>query len=61
MTILLLSLLGLRGGDTVDKFAGLGLKNLIVVSLFTMLMIIVIKTIAIKHPVPGLTEAVAAI
>jgi hypothetical protein len=43
------------------KFGGLGLKNLIVCALFTMVFIVAMKTILIKHPVAGVTEMVNAV
>lgn len=51
----------MKGGEPVNKFAGLGLKNLILVSLFTMLFIVALKTIMIKHPIAGVTEMVNAV
>lgn len=51
----------LKGGENVEKFAGLGLKNLILVALFTMVFIVALKTISIKHPIPGVTEMVNAV
>lgn len=56
MTALLLG-----GGGSVDKFGGVGLKNMIVISIFTMIMIVVLKVITIKHPVKGVTDFVNAI
>lgn len=43
------------------KFAGLGLKNLVIVSLFVMMMIVVLKTVLTKHPVKGVSEIVQAV
>ena len=43
------------------KFAGAGLKNMIVYALFTMVFIVAIKTIFIKYPVAGVTEMVNAV
>ncbi|NRQ87291.1 hypothetical protein HQK35_18995 [Bacillus velezensis] len=43
------------------KFAGVGLKNMIVISLFTMMVIVVTKVIVTKHPVNGVTQLVNAV
>ena len=40
---------------------GLGLKNAVLLSLFVMVFIVVMKTVLIKHPVPGLTEVASAV
>ena len=45
----------------MDKFAGLGLKNMLIISLFTILLIVMLKTILVKHPVEGLSQFVAAV
>lgn len=51
-----------KGGEgEVNKFAGLGLKNLILVALFTMVFIVAVKTILVKHPISGVTEMAAAV
>jgi len=51
----------LKGGDTLEKFAGVGLKNMIVIGLFTMIMIVVLKVVITKHPVKGVSEIVNAV
>jgi hypothetical protein len=52
----------LKGGDdAVDKFAGVGLKNLIVIALFTMFFIVMCKVAINKHPIKGLSDFVNAI
>ncbi|MBB4876435.1 hypothetical protein ACFTRE_22045 [Bacillus subtilis] len=43
------------------KFAGVGLKNMIVIALFTMMVIVVTKVIVTKHPVNGVTQLVNAV
>lgn len=50
----------LKGGEVL-KLAGLGLKNLVLVSLFVIVFIVMLKTILIKHPIAGVTEVVSAV
>lgn len=45
----------------LDKFLGLGLKNLFGVSFFIILLIILLKVAVNKKPIPGVTEAVNSI
>lgn len=45
----------------MDKFLGLGLKNLIGVLLFVIIGIVVLKTVLTKHPVKGVSEVVQAV
>ncbi|MGE6604864.1 hypothetical protein ACQKEY_24610 [Lysinibacillus fusiformis] len=45
----------------MEKFAGVGLKNMIVIGLFTMIMIVVLKVVITKHPVKGVSEIVNAV
>jgi hypothetical protein len=45
----------------MDKFLGLGLKNLIGVFLFIVLMILLTKVVFTKYQVKGVTEAVQAL
>jgi hypothetical protein len=54
-------LLLFKGGDKVGKFGGLGLKNMLICALFTMVVIVILKTIVIKHPIAGVTELVNAV
>lgn len=61
ITALILSMFSLKGGEQVEKFAGLGLKNLIVVLLFVIVGIVVLKTVLTKHPIPGVSEVVQAV
>jgi hypothetical protein len=59
ITAAIVSLLG--GGETMNKFGGVGLKNMFVISLFTMIMIVMLKVITVKHPIKGVTDFVNAI
>jgi hypothetical protein len=62
ITASLLSFFALKGGEGMNmKFGGMGLKNMIVCALFTMVFIVVVKTILIKHPISGVTEMVNAV
>lgn len=45
----------------MNKLAGVGLKNLVVISLFTIIFIVMLKTILAKHPVKGVSEVVHAV
>ncbi len=45
----------------MNKIAGLGLKNLVLVALFTIVAIVVLKTILTKHPIKGISEVVQAV
>jgi len=51
----------MKGGDELNKFAGVGLKNVLVIGLLTIILIIVLKTIFTKYPVEGVTDVVHAI
>lgn len=52
----------LKGGDNVEgKFAGVGLKNIIVLWLMFILLTVMAKAILTKHPVKGLSEVVQAV
>lgn len=42
----------------MEKFAGLGLKNLVLVSFFVILMIVMLKVIFTKYPVKGVSEVI---
>lgn len=44
-----------------NKIAGLGLKNLVLTALFTIITIVVLKTVLTKHPIKGVTEVVQAV
>lgn len=45
----------------MDKFLGLGLKNLFGVLIFIMIGIVITKTILTKYPVKGVSEIVQAV
>lgn len=51
----------MKGGETMNKFAGLGLKNLVVVAMFTMLFIVVCKVVFAKYEVQGVSQVVHAV
>lgn len=40
----------------MDKFAGVGLKNIVVIWLFVMILNVMAKVIITKYPVNGLKE-----
>ncbi|MEB8702224.1 hypothetical protein P4H21_15810 [Bacillus cereus] len=44
-----------------SKFAGVGLKNIIVLWLMFVLLTVMAKAILTKHPVRGLSEVVQAV
>lgn len=43
------------------KLAGLGLKNLVLVTLFVIVAIVILKTVMTKHPVKGVSEVIQAV
>ncbi|WP_200872312.1 hypothetical protein [Priestia flexa] len=45
----------------MEKIMGVGLKNAVLLTLFAMVMIVMLKTIVVKHPIPGVTEVVSAV
>ena len=45
----------------MDKLMGVGLKNAVLLTLFAIVMIVMLKTVLVKHPVPGITEVVSAV
>ncbi|WP_431806296.1 hypothetical protein [Bacillus pumilus] len=45
----------------MNRLAGVGLKNLIVIAMFTMLFIVGLKVIMAKYPVAGMSEVVHAV
>jgi hypothetical protein len=45
----------------MSKVGGVGLKNLVVIALFTMVFIVMMKVILTKHPVQGVSEVVNAV
>ena len=44
----------------MDKFAGVGLTNMIIISIFTMVFFVVMKVIFAKYPVAGISDIVHA-
>lgn len=45
----------------MNKFAGLGLKNLVVVAMFTMLFIVICKVVFTKYEVTGVSQVVQSV
>ncbi|WP_434785684.1 hypothetical protein [Bacillus velezensis] len=45
----------------MEKFAGVGVKNLIVIAMFTMMTIVVLKVVLAKHEVNGISQLVHAV
>ena len=45
----------------MGKFAGVGLKNLVVISIFVMLFIVVMKVVFTKHEVNGISQVVQSV
>lgn len=45
----------------MEKFGGVGLKNMLVIALFTIVFIVMSKVILAKYPVKGLSEVVHAV
>lgn len=45
----------------MDKFLGVGLTNALGISLFTMLVIVMLKVIFTKHEVEGISEVVRTV
>jgi len=45
----------------MDKFLGVGLVNLLGISLFVIIFIVILKVVTLKNKVPGVTEVVAII
>lgn len=45
----------------MNKLAGLGIKNLVLVSVFVIIFIVIMKTILTKHHVNGVSEFVQAV
>ncbi|HSW57596.1 MAG TPA: hypothetical protein VLH15_04290 [Dehalococcoidales bacterium] len=42
----------------MNKFLGVGLVNLLGISVFVMLFIVVMKIFTLEHRIPGVTEVV---
>lgn len=47
--------------DITSKFAGVGLKNLVVISIFVMVFIVMMKVVFTKHHVDGVSDLVQAV
>lgn len=47
--------------DVTSKFAGVGLKNLVVISIFVMVFIVIMKVVFTKHHVEGVSELVQTV
>lgn len=45
----------------MGKFAGVGLKNLVVISIFVMLFIVVMKVVFTKHEINGISQVVQSV
>lgn len=42
----------------MDKFLGLGMVNIVALFVLFILFIVLLKTVTLKHRIPGLTEIV---
>lgn len=45
----------------MDRFAGVGLRNVVLIAIMTMLFIVMAKVIFNKYPFNGVTEVVNAV
>jgi hypothetical protein len=45
----------------LDKFAGVGLKNVILIWLLCVVFTVMAKVILAKHPVPGISEVIHSV
>ncbi|KYC77732.1 hypothetical protein B4092_4707 [Bacillus licheniformis] len=45
----------------MQKFAGVGLKNMVVIAMFTMVFIVMAKVVLTKHEINGVTQLVNAV
>ena len=45
----------------MNKLAGLGMKNLVLVALFVMIFVVIMKTVFTKYHVKGVSEVVQAV
>lgn len=50
-----------KGVKSVGKFLGVGLTNAVGIAVFTILLIVLLKVIMVKYPVPGVTDVVATV
>jgi hypothetical protein len=61
ITAFLISL-GLKGGEGMEgKLAGLGLKNILILTIIIWILTVVTKTVLTKHPINGVTEIIQAV
>jgi hypothetical protein len=44
-----------------DKFAGLGLKNVLLLWMIFIVLTVMAKVIFVKYPVPGVSDVVGAV
>jgi hypothetical protein len=51
----------MKGGEKLEKFAGLGFKNIIIVWLLIMVLTVIAKVVLTKHPVKGVSEFVQTV
>lgn len=47
-----------EGGETMDKFLGVGLTNALGIALFTLLISVALKVIFTKYEIEGVSEVV---
>lgn len=42
----------------MDKFAGVGLKNVLIIWLLCTVITVIVKVIVTKYPIPGVSEVI---
>lgn len=45
----------------MNRFLGLGIVNIVALFFLFIVFIVVLKTVVLKHPIPGLTQIVSAV
>ena len=45
----------------MERFAGVGMRNVLLISIMTMILIVLFKVVFVKYPVSGVTDMVNAI
>lgn len=45
----------------MERFAGVGMRNVLMISIMTMIFIVIFKVIFVKYPVSGVSDMVNAI
>jgi len=50
-----------KGGTIMNRFAGVGIVNVAVIVLVTIIVIVGSKAILTRYPVPGLTDIIMSI